>query len=196
MGTSLFHLLLSLPCSCFQMEINPVMIFNCLVARAVRRIKQKTLTLCVALVTCVQLAGGDHKALLLLGSGEYRVFMYALSLLCFLLLSLIDSIGNQLHSQGPTPLLSALPQISTYESATDQTTLKVGALSQVNTEEASFSPHVLGVSHLCQVKQLEAKGEKGKHANKDLLGKPEGKKKIIIMGVGSDKLTVSSSLSA
>lgn len=136
MGTSLFHLLLSLPCSCFQMEINPVMIFNCLVARAVRRIKQKTLTLCVALVTCVQLAGGDHKALLLLGSGEYRVFMYALSLLCFLLLSLIDSIGNQLHRQGPTPLLSALPQISTYESASDQTTLKVGALSQVNTEEA------------------------------------------------------------
>lgn len=143
----------------------------------------------------MQLAGGDHKALLLLGSGEYRVFMYALSLLCFLLLSLIDSIGNQLHSQGPTPLLSALPQISTYKSATDQTTLKAGALSQVNTEEASFSPHVLGVSRLCQVKQLEGKGEKGKHkhANKDLLGKPEGKK--IIMGVGSDKLTPLQNLS-
>lgn len=55
---------------------------------------------------------------------------------------------------------------------------------------------MLGVSRLCQVKQLEGKGEKGKHkhANKDLLGKPEGKK-IIIMGVGSDKLTPLQNLS-
>lgn len=92
-----------LPCSCFQMEINPVMIFNCMDARAARRIKQKTANYVCGSCSCVQLVGGDHKALLP-GSGEYRVFLYSRPLLCFLLVSLIDSIGNQAHSQGPSPL--------------------------------------------------------------------------------------------
>lgn len=110
MGAFLFHPSLSSACSCFQMEINPVMIFNRMDASC-EEIRLKTLTACVALVEmCV-----DKQVEIIKSFSEVSTQAGCpLSLCLFLFVSLIDGIENQTHSWSPTRFSPAV-SLHTYQ---------------------------------------------------------------------------------